>query len=103
MHYTNYIRIPPDQANEQVLPTRGSVSSDAGAEKERLLPTNDAEREWAEIRLQRLPPKERIDGPQRLYVNNLFFMSFYFFNVRFLGKLRSYTFQASRSNCCSAG
>ena len=73
MHYTKYIRVPPEQAYETVLPTRGLVTEVDGGESNRLMPSNDAERDWAEVRLKRLPPKERRFGPQRIYVILLFF------------------------------
>jgi hypothetical protein len=63
VRYTNYVRLPPegDEASEAVAQT--SEEQDL---PDHLLPENDPEREWNEVRYMRLPKKGRV--PARAYV-----------------------------------
>ena len=58
------MRISPDDADGQLLPSHNNNTGEQP--EERMLPRNDPERDWGEVRDQRLPPEGRT--PERIYV-----------------------------------
>lgn len=68
VRYTNYVRRRPEEFDLELMP--GSEMESQTNMEERLFPLNDPEREWNEIRYQRLVPGGVLaEGvPQRVYV-----------------------------------
>uniref|UniRef100_A0A914I8I8 ATP-dependent DNA helicase n=1 Tax=Globodera rostochiensis TaxID=31243 RepID=A0A914I8I8_GLORO len=60
VRYTNYVRLPPEDSDQWVAPTCGDARVPSGEDH---LPADDPERDWAEVRYQRIPHKGR--NPQR--------------------------------------
>ena len=91
MRYTNYVRLPPegDEADEAVAP-----NSEEQGLPEHLLPENDPERDWNEVRYMRLPKKGRV--PARAYVRTKNNFPIKKKSEKFLQESCSQTFQKKR-------
>uniref|UniRef100_A0A914I102 ATP-dependent DNA helicase n=1 Tax=Globodera rostochiensis TaxID=31243 RepID=A0A914I102_GLORO len=62
VRYTNYVRLPPEDYDQWYQPRRGEENQPMDDDH---LPTNDPEREWNEVRYQRIPHGGR--KPTRLH------------------------------------
>lgn len=70
VRYTNYVRIPPEEASEELRASAHNNEPTMIAFEDLLL-DEDPERDWNEVRYQRLPQQGR--HPQRIYVSLLYF------------------------------
>ncbi|KAL3072226.1 hypothetical protein niasHT_035487 [Heterodera trifolii] len=60
VRYTNYVRLAPEEGDFGVAPRRGDENQPMDEDH---IPGADPERDWAEVRYQRIPHRERI--PER--------------------------------------